>query len=127
MITDAIGSSLASLSKFKPSSPDEVRKQTVNLVCRSEKSQREEAELKQFLLAKMYRHYRLVRMAQKAERIITALFETYVGNPGQLPPGFKSRTEKEDVEIVVADYVAGMTDRFAGQEYKKLTDPFESI
>jgi dGTPase len=99
----------------------------VNLVCRSEKSHQEERELKQFLLARMYRHYRLVRMAQKAERIITALFETYIGNPAQLPPGFKTRTEKEDVEIVVADYIAGMTDRFAGQEYKKLTDPFESI
>jgi dGTPase len=44
-----------------------------------------------------------------------------------LPPGFRLRLEKEDVQIVVADYIAGMTDRFAAQEYKKLIDPFELI
>ena len=75
----------------------------------------------------MYRHYRVVRMAEKAERIITALFEAYIGNPDQLPPNFRLRLNEVEVYLVVADYIAGMTDRYAGQEYKKMTDPFELI
>jgi dGTPase len=75
----------------------------------------------------MYSHYRLMRMAEKAERILTTLFESYINNPDQLPPNFRSRIAGEDKYIVVADYIAGMTDRFAGQEYKKMIDPFELI
>lgn len=75
----------------------------------------------------MYRHYRLIRMAEKAERIISTLFNSYIENPSQLPPQYFSRTQDEDKYIVVADYIAGMTDRFAGQEFKKLTDPFELV
>ena len=127
MITDAIDVSLETLNKYKPTNPNEVRKLPINLICRSEEAIDRESKLKQFLFKNMYRHYRLVRMAEKAERIITALFEAYIGNPDQLPPGFRVRLEMEDVHTVVADYIAGMTDRYAGQEYKKLTDPFELI
>jgi dGTPase len=127
MITDAVEASSLALEKYKPASPDEVRKMPTNLICRSDESLQKEAPLKQFLFDNMYRHYRLIRMAAKAERIITSLFEAYISDPDQLPPGFKKRIAEEDVCQVVADYIAGMTDRYAGQEYKKLTDPFELI
>lgn len=127
MITDAIEASREALTRHKPDSSESVRKISVNLICRSKHSQAEEAKLKQFLFDNMYRHYRVVRMAEKAERIITALFEAYIGNPDQLPPNFRSRLKEEEVYLVVADYIAGMTDRYAGQEYKKMTDPFELI
>ena len=125
MVTDAVGASIKAIEKYKPANPDEVRKLPVNLVCRSEEALDLESGLKQFLYENMYRHYRLIRMAEKAERIITTLFEAYIGNPDQLPPGFKNRVTEEGAHIVIADYIAGMTDRFAGQEFKKLTDPFE--
>ncbi len=127
MITDAVTASRQKLENARPESPEEIRKLPENLICRSESVLNKEARLKQYLFDNMYRHYRLVRMAEKAERIISTLFEAYVDNPNQLPPQFKARTKEEDVHVVVADYIAGMTDRYAGQEYKKLTDPFELV
>jgi len=125
MVTDAVNASIKAIKKYKPANPDEVRKIPANIVCRSQEAIDTESGLKQFLHENMYRHYRLIRMAEKAERIIATLFEAYIGNPDQLPPGYKGRIQDEDVYVVVADYIAGMTDRFAGQEFKKLTDPFE--
>jgi len=127
MVTDALNSSEPTIEKFMPESPDVVRKMPVNLICRSEKSQNGEAQLKQYLLENMYHHYRLIRMAEKAERIITTLFEAFIRNPDQLPPSYSCRLSEEDEYTVVADYIAGMTDRYAGQEYNKLTDPFQSF
>ena len=125
MITDTVESSQKALAEYKPLCPDDVRTLRVNLICQSKQTLDEESEIKDFLNHNMYCHYLLVRMAEKAERIISTLFEAYTGNPNQLPPGYKSRINDEDAFTVVADYIAGMTDRYAGQEYKKLTDPFE--
>ena len=127
MITDAINASAMMIAKYKPESVDDIRQLPLNLITRSDEALSREAHLKQFLFEKMYSHHRLLRVAGKAERIITTLFESYIGNPDQLPPNFRERIETEDVYIVVADYIAGMTDRFASQEYKKLIDPFELI
>jgi dGTPase len=125
MITDCVKSSLAALAKHNPLSIEDIRNMQFNLVKRSDEALAKESRLKQLLFEKMYRHHRLMRMAEKSERIITTLFESYVNNPEQLPPNFSSRLETEDKYVVVADYIAGMTDRFAGQEYKKMIDPFE--
>jgi dGTPase len=71
----------------------------------------------------MYFHYRVVRMAQKASRIIKDLFYAYLSEPRQLPPGTQTRLKDEPKEIVICDYIAGMTDRFAHLEHQKLFDP----
>ncbi len=83
-------------------------------------------ELKDFLYQNLYRHYRVVRMAQKAEHFITRLFEAYITEPEQLPTWTRQQLEDGNGALarVVCDYVAGMTDRFALQEYQKLFDPF---
>jgi dGTPase len=83
-------------------------------------------ELKNFLYENMYRHYRVIRMAQKAEKFITELFNAYIAEPAQLPNSTKLRWQAGDdpLERVVCDYLAGMTDRYALQEYQKLFDPF---
>lgn len=85
------------------------------------------AELKKFLFANFYRHYRVVRMAVKADRLLRDLFEAYVGEPEQLPPETKQRSERgpDSLHRVVCDYIAGMTDRYAIQEHKRLYDPEE--
>ncbi|OQX91658.1 MAG: deoxyguanosinetriphosphate triphosphohydrolase [candidate division Zixibacteria bacterium 4484_95] len=127
MVTDALKTSLEVLEKHAPKNPDDVRRQSHNLICRSQRMQELDAQIKQFLYENMYRHYRLVRMAEKAELIITTLFKAYTSNIDQLPPGFRKRIENEDANLVVADYIAGMTDRFAGQEYKKMIEPFEPV
>ena len=80
-------------------------------------------ELKEFLFANMYRHYRVVRMGDKAGRILRDLFESYVGEPLQLPPHYQERIAHDGVYRVVCDYIAGMTDRFAVDDHRKLFDP----
>ncbi len=68
-------------------------------------------------------------MTQKADRIMSALFEVYMHEPRQLPPHVTGRVagEGETMPRVMADYIAGMTDRFALEEYKKLFDPYERV
>jgi len=68
-------------------------------------------------------------MTQKADRIMSALFEVYMHEPRQLPPHVLRRAEREGEPVAraVADYIAGMTDRFALDEYKKLFDPYERV
>jgi len=85
-------------------------------------------ELKELLFDKLYNHYRVRRMAVKAERIMTDLFNTYMAEPRQMPPHVHRKIlEGEATARVVADYIAGMTDRFALDEYKKLFDPYEKV
>jgi dGTPase len=85
--------------------------------------------LKSFLFDRLYHHHRVTRMTQKADRIMSALFEVYMHEPRQLPPHVTGRTadEGESMPRVIADYIAGMTDRFALEEYKKLFDPYERV
>jgi dGTPase len=83
-------------------------------------------ELKAFLMDNLYRHYRVVRMAEKAKRVMTELFQAYMSEPRQLPPHVLARRgDGETLARVVADYIAGMTDRFALEEHRKLFDPAE--
>jgi dGTPase len=84
-------------------------------------------ELKRFLFQHMYRHYRVVRMAVKAERVIQGLFHAYMERPEMLPAGSASARMREAKDAaaharVVADYIAGMTDRYALDEYDRLFD-----
>ena len=81
------------------------------------------SRLKQFLFENLYRHYRVVRMAEKAKRVIGDLFAGYVANPRQLPPHVSTRIDDDGLDRVVCDYIAGMTDRFALDEHKRLFDP----
>jgi dGTPase len=84
-------------------------------------------ELKEFLLKNMYKHYRVVRMGDKAGRILRDLFQSYTEEPLQLPPRFQARIEKDGLHRVVCDYIAGMTDRFALDEHRKLFDPLVRV
>ncbi len=79
--------------------------------------------LKDFLFKNMYRHYRVVRMQQKAERVLTELFNAYVREPAMLPNQFQDLIDEKGKERTICDYLAGMTDRFAVEEYQRLFDP----
>ena len=92
----------------------------------SELTQKRE-ELRAFLKARLYRHYRVVRMSDKARRFLRALFDVYLARPEQLPPGSQKRLKSEGPHRVICDYLAGMTDRYAQDEYKKFFEPFERV
>ena len=84
--------------------------------------------LKRVLFDRLYRHHRVTRMTMKAQRVMTELFHTYMEEPQQMPPHVYGRIDSEDPKPrVVADYIAGMTDRFAFDEYRKLFDPYERV
>lgn len=84
-------------------------------------------ELKQIMRDRLYRHYRVSRMTEKAGRVLARLFETYMAEPRQIPEHVLAQTEHDSLARVVADYIAGMTDRFALDEYRKLFDPDERV
>jgi dGTPase len=83
-------------------------------------------QMKDFLYANMYRHHRVVRMAVKAERIISDLFAAYQSEPSMLPKHVQDFIDMRGLERTICDYIAGMTDRFALQEHSKLFDPSTS-
>jgi len=84
---------------------------------------RRNRELKDFLYNNLYRHHRVMRMSVKAERIVSDLFGAYLNEPMILPRHIQEQARGGDVKRTVCDYIAGMTDRFAIEEYTKLFDP----
>jgi dGTPase len=85
------------------------------------------AGLEKFLHQRVYQHYRVQRMAHKGRRILQALFAEFRGAPELLPARYSRRIGPLAVERVVCDYVAGMTDRYAQDEYLRLFQPYTSV
>jgi dGTPase len=128
-VSDTIATTAANLAQAGVETLADLRNLPGNVAAYSAELLEENVELKRFLFANFYRHYRVVRMAAKADRTIRALFDAYVSVPEQLPPETKARIEQTggDFHRVVCDYIAGMTDRYAIQEYKRLYDPTERV
>jgi len=122
-VTDVIQTVATRLREWGILSPEDVRRAPQNLVDFSPELQSRNRELKDFLLERLYRHPRVMRMQVKARRLIRQLFEAYLSEPRQLPLWVQARLADGTPERVVCDYIAGMTDRFAIQEYGKLFDP----
>ncbi|MFH1742460.1 MAG: deoxyguanosinetriphosphate triphosphohydrolase [bacterium] len=80
-------------------------------------------QLKQFLQERLYRHPDVLRATQKSARIMSRLFEHYVEHADHLPRNYQSRIDKDGAKRTVADYLAGMTDRFAAEDYRQVFLP----
>jgi dGTPase len=126
-VTDALEFSIMKLQELKIRSVEDARNNAYPLVSFSPEMQRKNQALKEFLFKNMYLHYRVVRMSGKAERFIRELFNVYLRCPGQLPPAAQKTFETECPRRAICDYIAGMTDRFALDEYKKLFEPYEKV
>ncbi len=118
LITDLVRQSAATIREYAPVSINDVR-QSPPMIRFSERIRREQTELKQFLHTNLYRHYRVSRMSSKARRIVTELFQAFLSEPGLLPPEFQERA-RTDTPRAIADYIAGMTDRYAIVEHRRL-------
>jgi dGTPase len=118
LVRDLIEASGANIRREKPESIEAVRNAPA-LIGFSDTVGQEQLELKRFLNEKLYRHYRVARMSSKARRIVTELFDAFLAEPGLLPPEFQARAA-EDKPRAIADYVAGMTDRYAMLEHRRL-------
>jgi dGTPase len=124
-VTDLATTTDARLKDSGAQSPLDLQKLSYNVIGFSEEMSRRNRELKDFLYNKMYRHYRVVRMQVKAERIIEELFNAYCREPSILPEEFQTIINQRGLERTVCDYIAGMTDRYAIEEYQKLFNPTE--
>ena len=87
----------------------------------SEKMREEASLLKRFLHENLYRHYLVNRMTTKARRIVRELFAAFLDDPRLLPPDYRRATFNDQARAI-ADYIAGMTDRYAIREHKRLFD-----
>jgi len=122
-VTDLVHATDQQLQQSGVRSVLELQKLPYNVVTFSEEMHQRNRQLKDFLYNNLYRHHRVVRMAVKAERIISDLFRAYQREPAILPDHIRDWIEERGLERTICDYIAGMTDRFAVEEYQKLFDP----
>jgi dGTPase len=105
----------------------EVRRAPGPLVGPGPEVQALKSGLETFLHERVYRHYRVTRMATKGRRFVKQLFEEFTRTPGQLPERYARRALSGTCERTVCDYIAGMTDRYAQDEYLRLFQPYTSL
>ncbi|MCM8766012.1 MAG: deoxyguanosinetriphosphate triphosphohydrolase, partial [Candidatus Omnitrophica bacterium] len=126
-VSDVIINSTKKIKELNIKSVEEVRKTPQRIIGFSKEMDSLREPMRDYLMHNLYHHYRVIRMADKARRFIEELFNVYIKRLEQLPPSSKKRLASEDPYRVVCDYIAGMTDRYALEEYKKLFDPFEKV
>jgi len=123
LVTDLCEYSAKAIAKTNPLSIEDVRG-LPSLIGFSEPMRKQQTELKHFLRTKLYQHYRVNRMSAKAQRIVRELFGEFLQNPSLMPDEYQVRAGRDenglDKARAVADYIAGMTDRYASREYQRL-------
>jgi dGTPase len=130
VVSDLVAESRRRIGDYRPTSIEDVRAARHPLIALSDGVRKQHVDLKRFLNGNLYRHYRVQRMSHKAERIVTSLFATFMEKELLLPREVQDRIaglapDRKDAERprLIADYIAGMTDRYAIAEYQRLTDP----
>ena len=122
-VTDVIQATEQRIADANVKSIEDIQALKYNLIGFSDALKKINRGLKDFLYNRMYRHYRVMRMQTKADRLLSELFNAYTIEPGQMPESARKRIEVDGLQRAVCDYVAGMTDRFALDENAKMFDP----
>jgi dGTPase len=118
LVSDVTRQSLKNIRRLSPKNPDEVHV-AGPLIAFSPNIREEQQQLKQFLRRYLYQHYRVARMSGKSERIIFDLFHAFMEDARLLPPQFQEKAGR-DKPRAISDYIAGMTDRYAIREHRRL-------
>jgi len=116
-VYDVIAATRQAIQTAAPASADEARR-AGPLLRFSPAMHAQSTALKQFLFAQLYRHPQVMQTTGQAQIVVRELFEAYSRQPAEMPPEHAARP---DTARAVADYIAGMTDRFAGREHERLT------
>ncbi|MCK6454390.1 MAG: deoxyguanosinetriphosphate triphosphohydrolase [Alphaproteobacteria bacterium] len=127
MVEDLLDETNRRLAAGKPQSADEIRRMDRPVVAFSDAMRANDGALKRFLFQRMYRHYRVNRMTSKARRVVRDLFDLFLAEPETLPTEWREQTTGAATPTtarVVADYIAGMTDRYALDEHSRLFNPY---
>jgi dGTPase len=132
LVTELIDSSAARLRDSGIVSAAEVRSAPAPLIGFSDATRDLNVALKKFLREQVYKHYKVARMTTKARRVVSALFEAFFEDPGLMPVEHQATAARLASALgpagrarAVADYIAGMTDRYAILEHRRLFDPSE--
>jgi dGTPase len=132
LVNDLISTSEAAITAAAPASVEDVRARAEPLLTFSDEVEVEHLELKRYLRQHLYKHYRVLRMTTKARRVVRALFEAMLEDIELMPPEHQEAARRMEAADgrpgrarAVADYIAGMTDRYAIREYGRLFDPGE--
>ena len=123
VVTDLIDQTRANIAEFAPQSIDDVRRAGKPLVSMSDDIYAQHVDLKRFLNKHLYRHEQKLAMTEKVQAILKDLFQIYMTDIDRMPPQFSSLADKQDQTSrarVVADYISGMTDRFAIAEHERI-------
>jgi dGTPase len=127
MIVDVTRTALLGVEKYKVRTADDVRALPEPLIGFSKAMAANVKEVRAFLRERMYSHYKVCRMTNKAQVIVKALFREFFMHPEMLPQDWNSRVRKcandKEKAVTVMDYISGMTDRYAGEEYRRMLDP----
>jgi dGTPase len=129
MVKDLVAETGMRLAQSGVKSVEEVRQFGAPIAAFSEEMRNHDQALKRFLAERMYRHYRVNRMSSKARRVVRELFQLFLAEPECLPGEWRALTRDKAPETarIVADYLAGMTDRFALDEHRRLFDTYASV
>jgi dGTPase len=122
-VTNLVNHTAETLRQSGVTSVEELQSLPYNVVGLEEELIHRNRQLKDFLYRNLYRHYRVVRMSVKAENILTRIFQTYIDESSVLPAHIQLLASERGLERAVCDYLAGMTDRFAVDEYQRLFNP----
>lgn len=126
-VIDLLDNTIAKIKQESIKTVQDVRKYPGTIISFSPRLSEQKKKLQKFLFHNVYQHYRVARMADKAKRFLEELFMAFIKNPKQLPIEYQKWVEKAGLYQGVCDYIAGMTDRFAQDEYKKLFYPYERV
>ncbi|MCM8791941.1 MAG: deoxyguanosinetriphosphate triphosphohydrolase [Candidatus Omnitrophica bacterium] len=126
-VTDLIRNTLKNIKSMEIKNYIDIKKNKQRVASFSKNMIDSRLPLRNFLMHNLYNNYRVVRMSNKAKHFIRELFKSYVNNSGVLPLYIQKRIKREGLYRAVCDYIAGMTDRFVQDEYKKLFDPSEKV
>jgi dGTPase len=127
LVTDLIESSEARIKQSAVRTVGDVRNLADPLIGLGDEVGAQNRILKLFLRGNLYRHPRIERMMDKARRILHALFDRYENNPRLMPLDTQARIENDGLPSTIGDYIAGMTDRYAAEEYSRLFDPHTRV
>lgn len=120
-VSDVLTYTIQQLETLNPQSPKDIQQHSQPVVGHTPEVTVMNRALKDFLFSRMYRHFRVMRMAKRAQQFIRSIYESYIEEPRQLPDEYQA--QQGSIRRIVADYVASMTDRSALLEYRRLFDP----
>ncbi|HEV3117717.1 MAG TPA: HD domain-containing protein, partial [Gemmataceae bacterium] len=126
-VTDLLENARQRLRQQAIAAVADVRRAAEALIVPGPEVRALKAGLERFLHEKVYRHYRVARMASKGRRFLRLLFAEFCRQPDQLPERYAQRARAEPAERPVCDYLAGMTDRYAQDEYLRLFQPYTNV